>query len=269
MNLTAYFDRIGFSGPTDATLETLRGIVFAQACSIPFENLDIPLRRGVSLADEAIEQKLVHDRRGGYCFEQNSLLMRVLGELGFEVTPLSARVRQKAPRDFIPARTHMFLRVTINEIPWMADIGIGGLTPTGPIRLDTLDAAQETPHDVRRIIREDRVPFPRYFHQALLGEEWADVTEFTLEEMPVIDRELGNWWTSTSPVSKFHQNHFAALARPDGTRISVNNREFTHRRGSTILEQFQMANGDELLRVLDERFGLRFSAGTRFEFKDP
>ncbi len=266
MDLDAYLLRIGYAGPREPTLDVLRRVQFAHACTIPFENLDVLLGRGVSLADDAVERKLVGDRRGGYCFEQNSLLLRALAALGFTAAPLSARVRIQAPREFVPPRTHLFVRVELDGVPWLADVGVGGLTPTGPVRLDLLDEEQPTPHEARRIVREDGPPFPRYFHQAKLGDGWVDVYEFTLEEMPVIDREVGNWWTSTNPGSKFRQNLMAALARPDGTRLTLLNREFTHRRGAEVLERVELADPDQLLEVLAGRFGLRLPPGTRLDF---
>ena len=264
MNLDAYLSRIGYAGVRTPTLDVLRGIVLAHACAVPFENLDILLGRGISLAADAVERKLVTDRRGGYCFEQNSLLLRALTALDFAATPLSARVRLKQPRDAIPPRTHLFLRVEIDGVPWMADVGLGGNTPTAPLRLDVFDTPQPTPHGARRIVREEREPFPTYYHQIEIDGEWSDATEFTREEMPVIDRELANWWTSTHPESRFRNNVMAALARPDGTRFALLNREFIHRRGAEVLEQFEIADGDQLRAILAERFGLVFPAGTRF-----
>src|SRR6185369_8535357 len=90
MNLDAYFARIGYTGPREPTLAVLDDIVARHTCTIPFENLDVLLGRGISLADDAVERKLVSDVRGGYCFEQNSLLQRALMALGFVVKPLSA-----------------------------------------------------------------------------------------------------------------------------------------------------------------------------------
>lgn len=268
MDLDAYLSRIRYTGPREPTLDALRGLLLAHACAVPFENLDVLLGRGVSLADADVERKLVRDRRGGYCFEQNSLFLRVLIAFGFTAAPLSARVRIKAPRDFTPPRTHLFVGVTIDGVPWLADVGVGGLSPTAPVRLDLLDQEQPTPHEPRRIVREERSPTPRYFHQAKLGDAWADVYELTLEEMPVIDREVGNWWTSTSPQSKFRQNLMVAIARPDGTRVSILNREFTHRRGAEVLERFEFADRGQLLAVLAERFGLHLPADTPLTFPE-
>lgn len=264
MNLDAYFARIGYAGPREPTLPVLREILLRHTCTIPFENLDVLLGRGISLADDAVERKLVADRRGGYCFEQNSLLLRVLTALGFAVRPQSARVRVKQPREYTPPRTHLFLRVDLAGVPWLADAGIGGLSPVVPLRLDLLGEEQPTAHEPRRIVREDADPFPPYFHQAKVGDAWADVYEFTGEEMPAIDREVANWWTSTSQATHFRHNVLVGLARPDGTRFGVMNNTFTHRRGAEVLERIEMTAAEELLTVLADRFGLRFPAGTRF-----
>src|SRR5882672_8664858 len=111
LDLEAYFARIGYTGSREPSLAALHTISQAHVQSIPFENLDVLLGRGINLDPAAVFKKLVHDRRGGYCFEQNSLFLRVLETLGFRVAPFSARVRWQRPRDFTPPRTHVFLRV--------------------------------------------------------------------------------------------------------------------------------------------------------------
>src|ERR1051325_4022157 len=144
IDLDRYFARIGYDGPRDATLATLNGIANAHVQAIPFENLDVLLGRGIDLGLDAVQRKLVDDRRGGYCFEQNSLLLAVLGELGFEARPLSARVRMQRPRDFVPARTHLVVRVELDG-PWLAAVGIGSMSMGSAIRL-AFDEPQGTPH---------------------------------------------------------------------------------------------------------------------------
>jgi N-hydroxyarylamine O-acetyltransferase len=149
--------------------------------------------------------------------------------------------------------------VTIGGETWLTDAGVGGISLTSAIRLNSSDE-QFTPHERRRIMREEG----RFVHQVWLGRDWQDVCEFTGEEMPPIDRELANWWTSTNPDSKFRQNLMVARAGMDGTRFTLNNREFTHRRGAEIIEERMLATADELLELLAERFSLHFPAGTRF-----
>lgn len=261
IDLDAYFARIGYSGSAAPTLETLRAIQFHHACSIPFENLDVLLKRGIALDLDSLQQKLVTNRRGGYCFEQNWLLLHVLRDLGFKATPLAARVRFRQPRDFVPPRTHIFVRVDLDGEQWLADVGVGGLSPTAPIRF-VVNEEQTSPHEPRRILREN----DRYYHQVKLGPTWEDVCEFTGEEMHAIDREVGNWWTSTNPNSKFAQNIMAARANPDGTRYVLETHNFAHRRASDghVLKSIEIQTSEELLDILNRHFTLSMPAGTRF-----
>jgi N-hydroxyarylamine O-acetyltransferase len=257
-DLDAYFARTGYGGPREPTLATLCGIVEAHARTIPFENLDVLLGRPIQLDMPSVVRKLLHEHRGGYCFEQNGLLLAVLEALGFRVAPLSARVRLQRPRDFTPPRTHLFVRVELDGELWLADVGVGALSPTAPLRLDTSDE-QATPHEPRRIVREDGV----WFHQAKLGQEWHDVCEFTREQMPLIDREVGNWFTSTHPQSHFRGRLMVARAGDRGVRHTLLDHELTLRRPDGSADRRHIGTPDELLRVLDEVFELRLPPGTR------
>jgi len=259
IDLGAYLARIGVTGPLPISRQTLDTLSEAHARAIPFENLDVLLGRPIDLSLPAIEQKLVHARRGGYCFEQNTLFLAALGQLGFDARPLSARVRMQLPREHIPARTHLCLRVELDGEPWLVDVGVGSMSLTSAIRLDT-DAEQPTAHEPRRIVREGG----RLFHQVRLGDAWADVYELTLEEMPEIDRVVANWYTSTHPGSHFRSRLVAARAARGGERVTLQNRELTFRRRDGSAERRGIADPDELLAVLAEHFGLALPAGTRF-----
>ncbi|HEU4951204.1 MAG TPA: arylamine N-acetyltransferase, partial [Holophagaceae bacterium] len=93
LDLAAYFARIGFQGQAAADLRTLTALHEAHALAVPFENLAIQLGEGIRLDLDSLQDKLVRRRRGGYCFEQNGLLLAVLRELGFRVEAFEARVR--------------------------------------------------------------------------------------------------------------------------------------------------------------------------------
>src|SRR5204862_2240390 len=97
--------------------------------------------------------------------------------------------------------------------PWLADVGVGGFSPTAALRLDTSDE-QPTPHEPRRIVREDG----RIFHQVRMQGTWSDVYDLTLDPMPLIDRELASWYTSTHPDSHFKNHLMVARATADGGR---------------------------------------------------
>lgn len=259
--LDAYFTRLRYGGPTDPSRATLDAISLAHVRAIPFENLDVLLGRPISLRLDDVVTKIVLSQRGGYCFEQNSLLMAVLLSLGFRVRPLSARVRLQRPRDFVPPRTHLLLEVDLPEGKRIADVGVGGLSLTSSIALAP-DLEQPTAHETRRLCYEQG----RWFHQALLGTQWEDVCEFTGEEMHPIDREVANWYTSTHPDSHFKSRLLAARAGPDRTRVGLLDDELVLRDAEGSAEKIPIEGPDDLLSVLAERFGLVFPAGTRFSW---
>jgi N-hydroxyarylamine O-acetyltransferase len=261
VDLDAYLQRIGYAGDTRPTLATLHALSAAHTTAIPFENLDVLRGAGIDLAPEAVFAKLVHARRGGYCFEHNTLLLRVLETLGYHARPISARVRIGRERDYMPPRTHVFLRVELDGESWLADVGVGGLSLTCALRLDG-GAEQPTPHEARRIVREN----DRLYHQARWSpaDAWFDVCEFTLEEMPAIDREVGNWYTSAHPASNFRARLTVARALPDGGRVSILNRTLTRRHRGVVVEERTFATPAALLEALAEHFGMHFPAGTEF-----
>ena len=269
-DLDAYLSRVGYDGPRAPTLALLRDLTAAHTQSIPFENLDVLLGRRIVLGIDAVFDKLVRQRRGGYCFEQNGLFLHVLTALGFEARPLSARVRIDRPRDETPPRTHMFLRVEIDGASWLTDVGVGALSLTAPLRLMDGASVQETPHEPRRLVREGewqglglRSPGAKLYHQVLLDDSWQDICELTLEEMPEIDRVLGNWYTSAYPASHFKDRLLVALATERG-RKTLLNRRFTRRQGERA-EVRELATPDELCDVLAGEFGIRLPAGTRLD----
>ncbi|HEX4348490.1 MAG TPA: arylamine N-acetyltransferase [Vicinamibacterales bacterium] len=255
-----YFERIGYTGPQTATLEALNGVVHAHVRSIPFENLEPAFGRPVDLSLAAVEKKLIDRRRGGYCFEQNSLFHAVLAELGFHVRGIGARVRFGRPRDQMPARTHFFGLVMLDGEEWIVDVGVGGISPTAAFRLHT-DEEQPTPHEPRRVVRSSTA----FLHQVRLADGWQDVCEFTLDEMHPIDRELANWYTSTHPQSYFRNNVIAARALADGGRLNLLNRELTRRRRDGSSRVRTIASPSDLLETLEQEFGLKLESGSPLE----
>ena len=111
LDLTGYFDRINYRGAAEPNIDVLQDLVTAHTQSIPFENLDPLLGVPVDdLSPEALTDKLVHRRRGGYCYEHNGLMGYVLAELGFRVRRLAGRVVWMRPADSpLPAQTHTVL----------------------------------------------------------------------------------------------------------------------------------------------------------------
>ncbi len=255
INLNSYLRRIKFSGDLTPTFDLLNRITEAHAKAIPFENIDAVLGIPIQLSPEAIFEKLVTNDRGGYCFEQNGLLLSVLETLGFHVRPVSGRVRLRfTERSQVGPRTHVFLRVEIGEESFLTDVGMGSASLTGALRLIE-DLEQQTPHDMRRIVRESGL----YYHQVRYDGIWKDACEFTLEEMPLIDREIANWYTSTHPQSHFKDRLVAARARENGDRLSLENFDFTVRPKNAEAVKKKLGSFDELIEVLRSEFALQLS----------
>lgn len=123
MNVDAYLSRIGYEGSLEPTLKTLRDLHRAHLLTIPYENLDIHLGRTLSLSLPEVFDKLVPQKRGGWCFEMNGLFAWALRELGVAVTLLGAAVtRFNTPPK--PQPDHLISRVDL-ERPYLADVGFG------------------------------------------------------------------------------------------------------------------------------------------------
>src|SRR5215831_8810932 len=182
MDLEVYARRIEYLGAFRATLEVLRELHLAHATHIPFENLDVLLGRPIRLDSDSLWKKLVENRRGGYCFEQNGLFAAVLEAIGFSVSRLAARVRIGATA--VRPRTHMLLMVDVEGQRWLTDVGFGGdglLYPV-PFRLDEPVAHFAWRY---RIIAEG----PVYVLQSERPQGWLDLYGFTLDEQYPIDYE--------------------------------------------------------------------------------
>jgi len=177
MDLDAYFKRIGYGGPREATLEVLRALHTRHTTTIPFENLTPLMGSPVDLDLDALQAKFVGQRRGGYCFEQNALFKAALDALGFQVTGLGARVRWMAPPDApLGARSHMLLKVDLADGPWLADVGFGGHILAEPIRLATgIDQAAPA-----ATLRLADVGDGALMLRTLLPTGWQDVYRFDL-----------------------------------------------------------------------------------------
>lgn len=251
IDLEAYFARIGYSGPRQPDLETLRALHLAHGLTFVFENLDSWTGRPVSLDLARIEQKFVHAGRGGYCFEANALFAQVLRQIGYQVTPLVGWVVWMQPPGSRPARTHMLLRVMVDGRPWIADVGFGGVGQTAPLALDTPER-QQTPHEPRRYQIENDI----VTHQIELAPgQWEDVYRFDLREALPMDYEVANWFISTHPDSLFLKTLLVTATRAD-QRLSIAFGEFTRRFPDGRADKRMIDGDDDLRNLLVSEFAL-------------
>lgn len=250
LDLDAYLARIGYAGPLAPTLEVLRALVTHHISAIPFEAIDVLTGKGVDLAPEVVDAKLIHARRGGYCYEQNSLFLRALLAIGFDAEGLLARVRWMLPAETPPtSRSHMLLRVMIDGNPWLADVGFGTCVPSAPLRLDT-DEPQDTPHDVFRL-----VPHDNYLRlEARVDGEWSTLYQIDPSPQHHIDYVVANWFTATNPASHFHHRLIVTRTTPEGRFMLLNGRLTIRPVGGEMERRFLSAG--EIEQALGDIFAL-------------
>lgn len=250
-DLPAYLSRIGLPAPPAApTREALQTLVLHHVQAIPFENLNPYAGLPVSLAPDDVQHKLVRQRRGGYCYEHNQLFGAVLRALGYRVDDLSARVLWDRPDDAITPRSHMLLAVHLDDGPCVVDVGFGGQTPTGVLRLQA-DAAQDTPHGPFRLLHDAA----GWRLQSQVQDAWRSLYRFDLQPAYQVDYDVSNYYLSTHPASHFVTNLVAARPTPHG-RLALLNRHYTeHRLGGPSVKR-RLASSAEIRAVLQGEFGL-------------
>ncbi|MEE3850051.1 arylamine N-acetyltransferase [Gordonia sp. LSe1-13] len=251
----AYFDRIGYTGPTTPSLDTLTGLVAAHVRHIPFENLD-PLT-GTPVADldrESLHDKLVGRRRGGFCYEHNGLFRHVLLDLGFAVDQLAGRVVWMKEPGPLPAETHQLLSVRVpgQDGSWLVDVGFGGQTPTAPLRFE-VGTQQPTDLEPFRITLSDDGLF--HVMESKVGGRWQPLYLFTDRARPPVDSVVGSWFASTNPSAPF-PNALMVCLIVDDTRWNLNNRHLAVYHADGTREKRELASAAEVLDLLGSRFGI-------------
>ncbi|MEO8205980.1 MAG: arylamine N-acetyltransferase, partial [Chthoniobacterales bacterium] len=192
-----YLDRVGYRGALGATEETLFALHRAQVFSIPFENLDPLMGRSVHLEPEALVEKLIHRKRGGYCFELNGLFLLALQSLGYSTRSLAARVSIR--EGFYSKRSHQITLIEGNNRRWIADVGFGGNGLLEPIPLEIGREVDQTLERFR--IMADEAYGYRLEH--VLKDQWRTLYAFSLDPYLAVDYQLMNYYTSQSPDSIF------------------------------------------------------------------
>jgi N-hydroxyarylamine O-acetyltransferase len=250
-NLALYLQRLGFDAPPAPTLETLRQLQLRHTGAFPFENLTTLLGEPVLIDLPSIEQKVLHDGRGGYCYELNNLFLALLQTLGFDARGITGRVVMGQPEGAWTARTHRLSLVTLDSVRYIADVGFGGMVPTAPLMLDT-EAEQFTPHESYRI----EPHADGYTLRANIGGEWRAMYIFDLQRQEDIDYTLGNWYVSTHPESPFLKQLMVARTG-EGWRRTLNNGSFAIHRMDSISERHEVTDAQELIGLLESEFGIR------------
>jgi len=248
-DLDAYLDRIGYQGSRAPTLDTLEAVHALHPAAIPFENLNPLVGWPVPLDIESLQAKMILGRRGGWCFEHNTLFRCALDSLGFSVSNLAARVLWNAPADPIGPRSHMLLLVNLNGLPYIADVGFGGNVLTAPLRLEP-HIGQSTPHESHRLLPIEN----GFVLEACVRDEWSSLYRFTLEPQFHSDYEVSNWYLCHHPSSFFRYMLLGARVKPEGRYALRNNALTIHGKNET--EKRTLPHAAALRACLETDLGL-------------
>jgi N-hydroxyarylamine O-acetyltransferase len=247
LDTAAYLERINYRGPLEATAETLRRLHVAHLLAVPFENLSIHAGEPIVLDDEALFDKVVARRRGGFCYELNGLFARLLRELGFEVEMLSAGV-SGGDGGFGPEFDHMALLVKLEE-RWLADVGFGD-SFVEPLRLDERGEQRQGTRSFRVEEEGDRLILSKRDE----GGEWVAQYRFSLTPHVYADYAEMCRHHQTSPESHFTQGRVCTRLTPEGrvtlSRLRLINTDADGRR------ERELSDGQEYAEALREHFGV-------------
>ncbi|RNL90389.1 arylamine N-acetyltransferase [Sinomicrobium pectinilyticum] len=250
-NRDEYLKRINFNGRISDNFEFLKSIHRAQHRTIPFENFDICLGRNINLEPDVLVEKMVKNKRGGYCSELNGLFLLALKSFGFEARTLLGRVHLKGKPT---GRGHRVTLVTIEGEKWLVDTGFGVDTPPVPIPL-TCDRPVSFEDQTFRLKESSLYGF---MLQSKHDTDWKNLYSFDLNHVCAGDIEYGNYFTSTHPRSFFVSSRVAALPVENGM-ISLFNMELKKRINGKE-EKIFLEAGESYIHVLEQEFGIVLDA---------
>ena len=247
----AYLQRINYAGETTPTLDTLKALHHAQLYTIPFENFDIQLGRGIDLSSEAVFEKLVHQSRGGYCYELNGLFLMALKDFCFDARPLLGRVHITGTPT---GRGHQIELITIEDRQWIADVGFGADTPRAAIPLE-LDRPTTLDGQMIRLVKDERFGI---MVQTVKEGQWVNLYSFDLGYVCPADIDYGNHFNATNPGSLFVFARVDMLPVKNGA-ITLFDNTLKKRVGEKEIVQ-ELAEGQAYLDALKTHFGIDLDA---------
>lgn len=248
-DLDAYLERINYSGSREPTEETLNDIHICHTLNVPFENLDVFYGKSPLLDEVSLYNKIVKNRRGGYCFEMNGIFSIALQNMGFRIANLLARVTIDGIN--YTSKTHQVILVETENKKWLADVGFGNEGIIAPLLL-VEDTDQKQFAHTYRIVKEDR--FDGYLLRKKTGDTYNSMYAFTMDECYPEDFVMSSHYTATFPASFFKMMRMCTMPTKEG-RITLTDTHFKVVKNGNVSEN-EIKNEDEFGRYLKQYFRL-------------
>ena len=251
MEPTPYLARIQYVQSLKPDVQTLRGLQLAHMLTVPFENLDIGIKRQIRLDRQSLWNKIVIQRRGGFCYEVNGLFAWLLEEIGFDITYLNARDYHPEDDAFGIDFDHLTLLVHIpkESTRWLVDVGWGD-TFTQPLDLDSSDWQEQ---GLRAYRLEPFRDGYQLWQRGYIGEvERQYYFDLTPHRFPA-EYEAACHYHQTSPESIFTRRRIISRLTEDG-RVSLDSgRLILTKNGQRSERPFE--NEEEFHILLQHYFG--------------
>jgi N-hydroxyarylamine O-acetyltransferase len=255
MNIETYLQRLNYHGPRPRTIATLRALHQAHLISVPFENLDIHSGRPIVLEEEALYDKIVRHRRGGFCYELNGLFAVLLRELGFDAKLLSGGVMDNG--EFGPEFDHLTLLVQLEE-RWLADVGFGD-SFREPLRLD--EPNEQVQYGVAYQLNNSGGQWT--MQRRLPSQDWEPQYRFTLQPWQLDDFAGMCQYHQASPASHFTQKRICSRATPEG-RVTLSDMRLIITTNGQRQEK-TLQDEEEYRRALLEHFGIDLTISKSYQ----
>ena len=250
MNVKSYFDRIGVEKTNVAAdLATLKILQRRHLLTVPFENLDIHWKRPIELNAKRFYDKIIGEKRGGFCYELNGLFYELLTEIGFQSKIISARV-VKENGDFSAEYDHLAIITQIGNKEYLVDVGFGSFTAE-PLEFVS-DVEQRDDNGTFLIRKYD----DEYFEVAKKdGDDWRSEYIFTPLERDLTEFAGMCRFHQTSPESHFTRGKVCSLMTPDGRKTLTDEKFIETENGRK--KEIALSSDEQFNRILANEFYIK------------
>lgn len=229
MNIEKYLSRIGLDRrDIKCDLETLRTLQLNHLLHVPFENLDIHWKVPIVLSTDRFYEKIVENRRGGYCYELNGLFNELLVGLGYHTHRVSGRVFM-GENGYSPDFDHMGVVVKIGDEEYLADVGFGDFA-SAPLKIDPSDEqvdregtfyVRPTEHGAFEI---EKYTDGKWIPELLFGRSGHELSEFAER----------NEFQQHSPDSNFTKRKICSILTADGRKTLTDGKFIVTSQGEKV-----------------------------------